>query len=407
MHKPHHHHDGKLHEPVPYSVAASLGHPKCAWVTGGPKEYLPGLNCMGRRLEALGSKYPLLTMVEPEEEHFMRKHVILNSHPSSAVIPWKRFPDPQNRSNGWRYRSAHVLDKMNLFGMPFRRLVWLDADVFLRRNVDEICELPDDVELATALDAEGKPTHCWPSRRLCPATCGYDLRNDAKHYVAKRPDELQPHPDKCQFILQSGVMMLKPFNLTAYNALIVEPVSRGLVATYDSGDQGLITTMMYSSKHRLFGDRYMRLHPSYNVIARHAKHTEMKWGGGLPNNLTAALLHFTRETRPWQNAPQSNNVTRAAEWTFKCGPVVCKNLQVTKRKAASAVKNGTLSRDPIAVGVQAGWERTYCNLTFDPTSSHFAVTREQWGAPLTTAEGGILYSREAAVERVVDEVHAL
>ena len=152
-------------------TAEKLGNPRCAFVTGGPREYLAGLNCMGRRLEALGSKHPLLIMVEPEDEVYMRRHLVVNSHPSSAVLAWARFPEKVNRTTSWRYRGAHVMDKMNLFGMPFRRLVWIDADVFIRRSVDELCELPEDIEFATTLDAEGKPTQCWPKRGKCASSC--------------------------------------------------------------------------------------------------------------------------------------------------------------------------------------------------------------------------------------------
>ena len=326
------HHPG-FHEPVPQSEAARLGHPRCAFVTGGPREYLPGINCISRRLQALNSSYPLLIMVEPEDAHHMHRHTFVNSHPSSAVLPWKRFPDPINRSTAWRFRSAHVLDKMNLFGMPFRRLVWLDADVFLRRNVDALCELPDDVRLATALDAEGLPTKCWPRRQTCPASCQKNFSKPqlSSTYVGLRIDDWVPAPDRCPYILQSGVMVLTPLNLTGFNEAIVGPVSRGEVSSYDGGDQGIITSLTYGSA-RLFGNAYMRLHPMYNVIARHAKHTEGRWGGTEHN--TAALMHFTRETRPWQGPPVNTTTLRPGEWMQGCGETLCDGLKL----AASSLR---------------------------------------------------------------------
>jgi len=258
------------------------------------------------------------------------------------------------------------MDKMNLFGMPFRRLVWIDADMFVRRNVDEICELPDDVPFASTLDAEGKPTHCWPKRATCPGTCSrdYSLVRESKPYVGLRVPELMPPPQRCSYIIQSGVMMLQPLNLSAFNELIVQPVSHGLVSTYDSGDQGIISTLMYG-KARLFGDAYMRLHPMYNVIARHAKHTEHKWGGGAAVS-GAALLHFTRETRPWQQLPQMNNVTRIAEWTLQCGDVLCYSLAGHRRKSApNTIPNttahaGATHLPPPSIGLHPAWYG-FCN----------------------------------------------
>lgn len=364
-----------LHEPVPMDTAEKLGNPRCAFVTGGPREYLAGLNCMGRRLEALGSKHPLLIMVEPEDEVYMRRHLVVNSHPSSAVLAWARFPEKVNRTTSWRYRGAHVMDKMNLFGMPFRRLVWIDADVFIRRSVDELCELPEDIEFATTLDAEGKPTQCWPKRGKCASSCQneYDLARDAVPYVAQRVQELRPSPAACPYIIQTGVMMLQPFNLTAFNALIVDPIRAGAVATYDSGDQGILSTMLYGPR-RLFGvnyERYARLHPLYNVIARHAKHTEQKWRakGANIGLLSAALLHFTRETRPWQGAPHVNNVTRAAEWARGCGAVICNGL-VEKRRAlnnrSDAAARGYMP--PPSIGIHSAWE-PHCRLVRNATTT--------------------------------------
>lgn len=349
------------HEPVPQSVADKLGNPRCAFVTGGPREYLAGLNCISKRLEVLRSRHPLLVMVEPEEESFMRHHVMVNSHPSSAVVSWARFPDPQHRNGSWRYRSAHVMDKMNLFGMPFRRLVWIDADVFVRKNVDELCDLSDDVLFASALDAEGKPTRCWPKRGSCPGSCArdYDMRRDAHSYVALRSTDISPAPSKCPYTVQSGVMTLTPMNLTAFNELVVEPVSAGKVFTYDGGDQGIINTLMYGPR-KVFGDRFMRLHPRYNVIARHAKHTETKWRHN--GSLTADLLHFTRETRPWQGVPRIDNVTRVAEWTKGCAGVVCSLLTGRQHSSAGDEPVRPGYRPPSSISPHPAWE-VFCGLS--------------------------------------------
>ena len=229
--------------------------------------------------------------------------------------------------------------------------------------------MQDDVEFASSLDAEGKPTHCWPKRASCPGTCAkdYNLSRDAFPYVGLKPSEISPPPEKCKYILQSGVMMLRPLNLTAFNTLIVEPVRAGLVSTYDSGDQGIISTLLYGPR-RLFGDNYQRLHPLYNVIARHAKHTEQKWKAPGQKALTSALLHFTRETRPWQISPRTDNVTRAAEWTRSCGPVVCMGLQGKRHNKTHArlVRNGYTP--PTSIGIHAGWE-AYCGFSNKSTTA--------------------------------------
>mmetsp|Transcript_4405 Transcript_4405/g.11530 ORF Transcript_4405/g.11530 Transcript_4405/m.11530 type:complete len:394 (+) Transcript_4405:152-1333(+) len=368
----------QLHVPVPHIEAARLGHPRCAFVTGGPREYLPGINCISRRLQVLNSSYPLLVMAEPEDEVHMRRHTFVNSHPSSAVLTWKRFPDPQNRSSAWRFRSAHVLDKMNLFGMPFRRLVWLDADMFVRRNVDGLCELPGDVRLATALDAEGLPNKCWPRRQTCPAACQRNFTSSqlSTSYVGKYIREWSPPPEPCPYILQSGVMVLSPLSLTTFNDLIVGPVFRGEIQSYDAGDQGLITSFTYGS-YKLFGDSYMRLHPMYNVIARHAKHTEGRWGGHEHN--TAALMHFTRETRPWQNPPNNATDLRTGEWWHGCGQMLCGSLQQSRHRHhhnLSWTSTSGSAQPPAHIGIHMAWY-SFCglrapNLTSVPDATEYS-----------------------------------
>ena len=45
------------------SLAVRLGSPRCAFVTGGPREYWPGISCIAARLAALGTAHPVLAMV--------------------------------------------------------------------------------------------------------------------------------------------------------------------------------------------------------------------------------------------------------------------------------------------------------------------------------------------------------
>ena len=93
------------------------------------------------------TSHQVLVMVPPEDEEDARATI---RH--ATVVPWRRFPHAYNKAAGWLYRSPHVLDKMNVFGLPLRRAVWLDADVYVRRNVDELCELPPSVQLAATLN---------------------------------------------------------------------------------------------------------------------------------------------------------------------------------------------------------------------------------------------------------------
>ena len=162
-------------------------------------------------------------------------------------------------------------------------------------------------------------------------------------------------PSQCPYVLQTGVMMLHPLNSTAFNEVVVGPVSKGHVATYDQGDQGIVNTLIYGPT-RLFGDKYVRLHPMYNVIARHAKHTERKWSTKA-DGPTAAMMHFTRETRPWQNPPvQENNVTRTSEWAQQCGAAACSAIDVPRLSWVAGANDSKASKPTINnLGIHQHW----------------------------------------------------
>ena len=324
------------HEPLLNAgLAASLGNPSCVFVTGGPREYLPGINCVANQLQAVRSKHPLLVLVDAEEEAYMRQRV---TH--ATVAAWRHFPVPQSgtfrKAEGWKYRARYAMDKLNLFGLPFPRAVWLDADVFVRTNVDELCELPPSVTLATTLNVGGKvrPTACWPHRtrcenRSCPRE--YDLENDAQRsYLLRRPSELQPPMERCPYIVQSGVMSLVPLPPPQFAARVVAPVGRGEVLSYDGGDQGAINTLLYDGRHAVWRDGLARLHPAYNVLARTQKHSARSMGGIPPK-----LVHYTRESRPWQHRIDPSDAN-GSEWLRACAASVCTAEDATAPADAAA-----------------------------------------------------------------------
>ena len=83
-----------------------------------------------------------------------------------SLLRWGRFPHDASLYRvkyGWRWSGSRVLDKLNVLGAPYRRVVWLDADVHIQRNVDELCDaLPDATRrLAAAFNSGHEPRTCW------------------------------------------------------------------------------------------------------------------------------------------------------------------------------------------------------------------------------------------------------
>ena len=75
----------------------------------------------------------------------------------------------------------------------------------------------------------------------------------------------------CTYEVNTGLLVFQPLHPADFAQRVALPTLAGRMHSSDGTDQGIINTLIY--KERLFGDAYMRLHPMYNVIARHAKHT--------------------------------------------------------------------------------------------------------------------------------------
>lgn len=310
-----------LYEPLPPEAAARLGNRllgsgKCAFITGGNRDYLAALSCVARRLEAVGSRYPLLTMVQPEDEEFMRSHLHPHrAHQDSMILPWRPFP-VGSRALG--IRGARMNDKINVHAMPARRLVWIDADMFVRENIDKLCELPEDIELAAALNgAGGLPSYVWssttnsrfvPERRHCVAR--YNASLDAINYTFAYARDLQPPTAECPFMLNAGLLVIRPRNLSSFNEEFVKPMRNESIASYDGTDQGVVNTLLHGRR-RLWANNWAVLHPRYNNVARLRLHAERHWRG-IP---TAVVHHTGLSGRPWLT---NKSTLQYAEWHRSC-----------------------------------------------------------------------------------------
>ena len=183
------------------------------------------------------------------------------------------------RASPW----TDVLDKLNVFGLPLARAVWLDADVYVRRNVDELCDLPLSVKLAATLNLgrTARPTKCWQRQggghgRCRDPSCMRDFNGTETRegWVGRPASAARPSAALCPYPINSGVMVVSPLGEAAWRERIVRPMRRREVASYDGGDQGAINTLLYGPA-ALYGaglEGHMRLHPRYNVLGRTAKH---------------------------------------------------------------------------------------------------------------------------------------
>lgn len=105
------------------------------WVTLlATDDYLPGVICLARSLADVGSRYPLVVMAPPTLGRPAREviaHCGLKLVAVDAVDVIGEIATP---------RFAHVGAKLRAFGLPYQRVVLLDADMMFLRNADELFE---------------------------------------------------------------------------------------------------------------------------------------------------------------------------------------------------------------------------------------------------------------------------
>ena len=190
----------------PPSDRFSMEPRQCVFMTGishGVDDFLPGVRCLVKSLRGLGSRIPLVVATTSDYAGSVRDGLAdISRQANVAVITWDHFPVTPRlpaeklprtlRSLIARWKGSHEYDKLNVFGASqFRRVVWLDADIFLLRNIDELCDesamLPAKLGLAAALNAGYEPRTCWRANGTSIVAAG-QCQNCRHHGV--QSDEL-------------------------------------------------------------------------------------------------------------------------------------------------------------------------------------------------------------------------
>ena len=213
---------------APFLDRPGAGAPTCVFMTGVTKnvaKYWPGVMCIMQRLHDLGSRYPLVFAVSADEAEQAQAELdaVPELSANTTVMRWSRFPHA-SRLFGWarRWQGSRVLDKLNVLGSPFERVVWLDPDMLLTRNVDELCEMRG--RLAAAYNAGHEARTCWSNTSphlgdQCEGCRHHGIRRDERantYWIRKGLDGqaagVREGKPLCNYEVNTGVMVIEPFN---------------------------------------------------------------------------------------------------------------------------------------------------------------------------------------------------
>lgn len=293
----------------------------CVFMTGvtlNVTKYLPGAMCIMKRLRDVGSRYPLVFAVPPDEAEVARAALaaVPEISANSTVMSWSRFPyEPQ--LTGWarRWRGTRVFDKLNMLGAPFERVVWLDTDVLINRNVDELCQL--DAPFAAAYNSGHEARTCWSSRHMhlgdeCRGCRHHGVQADEQkggYWVRKGLQEQRAGNrsglPRCTYEFNSGVVAFRPLNRSAFVERVVRPVSCGRAPSRDGGDQGTLNSLAFGLA--AFDDmrRVYVLPSTYNALHRVQMLRPPVWRRWDP-----ALVHIVGHRKPWSEAARKSAVIK-------------------------------------------------------------------------------------------------
>lgn len=107
-------------------------------------EYLIGVLCLNQSLKDAKSKYPLVVLVNDKisekAKKVLEENEIETINAKSFVLPdWIVEKNRTSHAN-W----SNTFDKLSIFELTeFDKLVFLDSDMFVRNNIDELFEKPD------------------------------------------------------------------------------------------------------------------------------------------------------------------------------------------------------------------------------------------------------------------------
>ncbi|KAJ5927746.1 hypothetical protein N7466_006702 [Penicillium verhagenii] len=290
-----------------------LARPSKVWTTLITNTaYLSGLLTLDYSLKKVGSKYPLVALYTdsfPVEGHkALDARGILKQH-VAYLLP----STPREYTNDPRFYDCW--SKLTPFSLvEYDRVVQLDSDMLVLKNMDELMELELDPPSAAGngnrVFAASHACACNPLKKphypsdWIPANCAYTVQHST-------PDIAQttgPAADAALGIPNGGLQVVNP-SKEIYDK-IVDQLDTSATLDYDFADQSLLGD--------LFHGRWVALPYIYNALKT------LRWEGvhdTIWRDESVKNVHYILSPKPWdewaagETGAQSKDASHA--WWFK------------------------------------------------------------------------------------------
>lgn len=268
------------------------------WVTYiSHASYIPGCLVLWSSMRANGTKYPLLVLlpVNPSTNECMissefQKLLLDASCKIKFVVylyPGERLQHsiPKNSMDG---RFKDTWTKFQAFSLfEYERVILLDADMLIRKNMDELF----DLELPRGHIAACHACTCNPLHRVgypsdwVPENCGHTqpYTEDSRSII----ESWQPtkHSKRTHHLLNSGLVVLKP-ERTTFKTLVDFLATDQRVKTFRFPDQDLLAIV--------FKLKVIFLPYKYNALKTLSVIHRSKWSDSNIKN-----IHYILPQKPW------------------------------------------------------------------------------------------------------------
>ncbi|CAD6888059.1 unnamed protein product [Tilletia laevis] len=292
---------------------------KACWATLLTRDnYLPGLVVLSQSLlRDSASKYPLVVMVTSTLSDRAREVIVQLGCEVREVQPI--LPGQKSTSQAFE-RFTEAWTKLRAFELDeFERVVMIDSDMLVRRNMDE---LVDELPLGAHQIAAGFACTCNPNKigtypdDWIPANCAFTPQRHPSCLTT--PTAITPTSPPTYKLLNSGLVVIHPSSSTM-SAMIHQIQTDPKVAEYRFPDQDFLAEWFE-------GDGFVALPWIYNALKPTREcHPEMwrdeevrnihyilnkPWSSGYP--LPDSTVQFADTHRWWWDTYRRVEPTRAS-----------------------------------------------------------------------------------------------
>ncbi|KAJ5372183.1 Glycosyl transferase family 8 [Penicillium concentricum] len=267
--------------------------------------YLPGLLTLHHSLNHSsdhthqGTKYPFIafyTSTFPAEGLKILQSRNIQSQWVPSVTP------ASTRNYAKDPRFAETWNKLIVFSLEqYERIVLLDGDILIRRNMDSLMELPlDETDVdGSRVFAAAHACACNPMKKphypanWIPSNCAYTTQNST-------PDDAQtvaPPPGCGVGMLNSGVLVVRP-SARVYGEITAALQETERIERYDFPDQELLSDV--------FTGRWVPLPYVYNGLKtlRIEGVHDCIW-----RDSEVRAVHYIFATKPWHEKVEEGDLS--------------------------------------------------------------------------------------------------